>query len=366
MAKVKVSGGGRCNVTNTTPNISNFVKGYPRGAHQVKKLLKEFSNMDMVHWLRERGVKTYAQPDGRMFPVSNNSQTIIDCFLEEAKVLGLYVHHKSSVQAITAVANQWKLLMQGSSKALLFDKIIVATGGGQQLSFFNKLEKMGHKIEPPIPSLFTFNLPENPINHLAGVSVAEVETTIQGSHLKATGPLLVTHQGVSGPAILKLSAFGARWLHTHNYEFTLRINWLPSLTQNEMQNLLSNIKHAYPKKQFRNAKPLDLPDRLWLLLLKKSDMLPSKIWAEISKKEQNKLVNTLANDTYLVKGKSTFKEEFVTCGGVSWQSIDAKTLQSKACSGIYFAGEVLDIDGITGGYNFQAAWTTGYVAGKLS
>ncbi|MBP9153010.1 MAG: NAD(P)/FAD-dependent oxidoreductase [Flavobacteriales bacterium] len=364
LSKVKVSGGGRCNVTNGTTSISDLAKGYPRGEKQLKKAFSTFNTAHTREWFESRGVPLYTQDDNRVFPKSNDSQSIIDCLMKECKRLGIDIRLGTSIRSLKEKDNALELtFVDGSINQ--FDKVIIASGGSPSRSGFDWLEVLGHKIEEPVPSLFTFNMPTETIKELMGVVVENTLVSIQGIKLKSNGPLLITHWGMSGPAILKLSAFGARVLHGMNYEFRVSVNWAGEQNYDTVMNTLTEIAASNPHKLSSNVKPFGIPERMWLFLLERSDIPSTKKWSELGKKGLNKLVNTLTNDEYQVKGKTTFKEEFVTCGGVSLESINFNTMESRVCKNLYFAGEVLDIDGITGGYNFQAAWTTGFIAGKL-
>lgn len=365
LSKVKVSGGGRCNVTNGITSISELSKGYPRGERQLKKAFSQFSTKHTWEWFESRGEELYTQPDNRVFPKSNNSQTIIDSLLNETKRLGIDLQFGAGVSSIESNENILELNFQGETKPRTFDKVIVATGGSPNRKGFEWLEKLGHKIEEPVPSLFTFNMPNEPIKELMGVSVQNTLVSVQGTKLKSSGPLLVTHWGMSGPAILKLSAFGARTLSELSYNFKVQVNWTGEPNAEIVTDSINEIAASNSNKILGNVKPFGLPERMWLYLLSRSELPTTKKWNELGKKGRNKLANTLTNDVYQVSGKTTFKEEFVTCGGVSLEDINFKSMESRVCPNLYFAGEVLDIDGITGGYNFQAAWTTGYIAGKL-
>lgn len=365
LAKVKVSGGGRCNVTNGCKTIKELSEGYPRGGKALKKAFNEFNNQSAMEWFEDRGVPLYVQDDNRAFPESNDSQTIIDCLLKEVDRLYIKVELNKGVHTIKPLNDQWFLFFKEADRAIIFDKVIIATGGATKKSGFNWLENLGHKIVEPVPSLFTFNMPSESIKTLMGLVGDNVLVSVQGTKLKSNGALLITHWGMSGPAILKLSAFGARVLSLKNYKFNIQVNWVSKSNFEEVMSYLSELSINNPKKQLSNLRPYDIPDRLWLFLLRKIDFSITRKWGEIGKKGLNKLINVLTNDVYEVAGKTTFKEEFVTCGGVSLENIDMKTMQSEVCKNLYFAGEVINIDGITGGYNFQAAWTTGFIAGKL-
>jgi len=367
LAKVKISGGGRCNVTNGCTSIKQLSKAYPRGSKPLKKAFRTFNTQHAMQWFRGRGVPLVIQEDNCVFPKAQDSQVVIDCFLRECQRLGVKI--KSSCGVSKVVPNKAGIVLHFHKDILppaRFDKVIVATGGSPKRRGLEWLEELGHKIVDPVPSLFTFNMPAEQITELMGIVVENTLVSIAGTKLKSNGPLLVTHWGMSGPAILKLSAFGARILSERNYQFQVQVNWVDETNQEIVKQNLNGIVQSNPQKALANVRPYDLPKRLWYYLLDKCDLPMDKKWAELGKKGLNKLTITLANDTYDVFGKTTFKEEFVTCGGVSLDSINFDTMESCACPNLYFAGEVLDIDGITGGYNFQAAWTTAYIAGHLS
>jgi predicted Rossmann fold flavoprotein len=363
LAKVKISGGGRCNVTNGTRSISDLTKAYPRGGKQLKKLFNIFNTKHTEEWFETRGVPLMTQDDNCVFPVSQDSQSIIDCFENTAKDLGITIKLSHSITQIEELDG--KLNLHSPSGTVSVDKVIVATGGSPKARGLTWLGDLGHQIVTPVPSLFTFNMPSESVTELMGVVVEHTLTTIEGEKLQGDGPLLITHWGMSGPAILKLSAYGARVLADKDYQFNVQVNWVNEKNQEKVKIDLLNIKQSHPKKLLQNYRPSMLPSRLWLYLLQKCDLPQTKQWHELGKNGINKLVTTLTNDRYQVSGKTTFKEEFVTAGGVSLDSVNMKTMESKVIKNLYFAGEVLDIDGITGGYNFQSAWTTGYVAGRL-
>lgn len=365
LSKVKVSGGGRCNVTHACFTISQLAKFYPRGEKQLKKAFAQFNTKDTVAWFEQRGAKLKTEADNRMFPITDNSQTIIDCLLSEAQKAGVVIRLHTPVLTIEKELEGFQLFFKGP-RNIHVDKVIVATGGSPKLSGFQWLEKLGHQVDPPVPSLFTFNMPQEQVTDLMGVAVDHTLVRVQGTKLKQEGPLLITHWGMSGPAVLKLSAWGARMLHALNYHFKVQVSWLGSRTEQAVRDILFAMQEEYRKRKVANKNPFQLPNRLWLFLIEKADINPEAPWGDLGKKSINRLVNILLNDVYKVEGKTTFKEEFVTCGGISLQDISTNTMESKVCSGLYFAGEVLDIDAITGGFNFQAAWTTGYIAGKLT
>jgi len=369
LAKVKVSGGGRCNVTHACFENTQLAKFYPRGGKQLKKAFFQFNTKDTVAWFESRGVKLKAEDDNRMFPVTNNSQTIIDCLMGEANKLGVEIKRGISISRIEKKENEFVLLTNGkdpsTSLRMTADKIIIASGGNPKMEGFNWLKQLGHTIVTPVPSLFTFNMPGEPIKKLMGVVANPVSIKIKGTKLSSEGALLITHWGMSGPAVLKLSSWGARELQAMNYKFEILINWLGDKNENEIRNWLEAELKTIGKRQVGNKNPFHLTNRLWLFFLEKNEIDAEITWNQLKKKSLNKLLNTLVNDSYKAEGKTTFKEEFVTCGGVSLDEVSFETMESKVCPGIYFAGEVLDIDAVTGGFNFQAAWTTGFIAGKL-
>ena len=366
LSKVRISGGGRCNVTNDCDDIGQLIQAYPRGGRSLKKVLHRFNTTDTRTWFEMRGVPLYAQDDGRVFPVSDDSSSIIDCLLKEVRRLGVIVELNRSVTALIKESGSLGLVFRGDSAvSTIVDRVVVATGGSPRRAGLDWLEALGHQVVDPVPSLFSFNMPGASIRALKGIAVEHVQVSIQGTKLRGTGPLLITHWGMSGPAVLKVSAFGARNLYEMAYRFNARINWLGETNHEEAWSQLVDLKNKGGKKRLSNVTPEGIPSRLWDYLLQRWNIQGDKTWMEIGKKEMNRIVDGLTNDTYLVEGTTTFKEEFVTAGGVSLKSVNMNTMESKVCPGLFFAGEVLDIDGITGGYNFQAAWATGYVAGRL-
>lgn len=367
LAKVKISGGGRCNVTNGCTSLKELLEAYPRGGKALKKAFRVFNNKDTMQWFESRGVPLVVQNDSCVFPVSQNSQSIIDCFLSQIQDLKVVVELGRGIKAIKQAGK--KLQLEFTDKGVpsrTFDKVIVTTGGSPQKKGLEWLEKLNHKISDPVPSLFTFSMPDESVTKLMGVVVEKTLVRIQGTKLKAEGPLLITHWGMSGPAILKLSSIGARVLSDKGYTFNVQVNWVNEQNNDTVQETLLKIVGEHSNKFLSSIRPYFIPERLWLYLLMKIELSPKKKWGELGKKGVNKLVTILTNDVYSVKGKTSFREEFVTCGGVSFESVDSRTMQSKVCENLYFAGEILDIDGITGGYNFQAAWTTAFIAAKLS
>jgi len=364
LAKVKVSGGGRCNVTNACTSIAELSKAYPRGGKQLKKLFPKFNTVHIRQWFESRDVPLYAQDDQRVFPVSDDSQSIIDCLTGEVEKLGITIKTGTNVQKIEKTEEGFEVFLDDVN-SLFFNKIIVASGGSPKKSGLQWLADLGHEIKTPVPSLFTFNMPKEKIKSLMGVAVENATTRIQGEKLTGNGPLLITHWGMSGPAVLVLSSFGARLLAEKNYQFNLQVNWTNEQNQELIRERIKDLISEHGQKQLQNIRPYGLPSRLWLFLLEKIQLPLDQKWDEIGKKGLHKIIEILSNDIYEVSGKTTFKEEFVTCGGVSLNSVNMKTMESKHVPGLYFAGEVLDIDAVTGGYNFQAAWTTGYIAGQI-
>lgn len=361
LAKVKISGGGRCNVTNATFDNRELSKHYPRGENYLRKAFELFNARSTVEWFEKRGVKLKTYPDNCIFPQSNDSQTIIDCFLKEAIDLGIRIETGSNVRMIKKMECGFEL--QINDEFVKVNSLIVTIGGQPKRSGLTFIENLGHNIIEPVPSLFTFNMPENPIRELMGNVVEKTKVRIEGSKLIGSGPLLVTHWGMSGPAILQLSAWGARYLFDRNYEFAILVNWLDETSENELRSKIETIISEHGSKMIANLNPFPMTTRLWEHLLVRSEIPHDLRWKDIGKKHTNKIVNTLLNDRYEVRGKTTFKEEFVTAGGIDLKEVDFKTMQSRIVPRLFFAGEVLDIDGITGGFNFQAAWTTGFIAG---
>lgn len=362
LSKVKVSGGGRCNTTHACFDIPELVKKYPRGQNFIKKAFHRFNTSDTISWFAERGVELKTEADGRMFPVSNDSQTIIHCLLKEADKYKVEIIMQSEVEELRPAANGFEL--QTTNAKIQANYVCIATGGYPKPAMFDWLRKAGHTIEEPVPSLFTFNIPGNPITELMGVSVDRAGVKVAGTKLSEEGPLLITHWGMSGPAVLRLSAWGARLLADMHYQFTLLVNWLPDYKEPDLRNDWQSFRDEYAGQKTGGKNPFGLPNRLWMHLLSCSGIQPDIRWADMPSKGQNKLIKNLTAQEFSVKGKTTFKEEFVTCGGVKLSEIDPNTMQSRIQPGIFFAGEVMDVDGITGGFNFQNAWTSGWIAAK--
>ena len=364
--KVRISGGGRCNVTHACFEPNELVKFYPRGEKELRGPFHQFSSGDTVEWFSNHGVELKIEEDGRMFPVSNSSQTIIDCFIEATQKLGIAVLTGQSVQSIFKKDNFWKIETQNEN--YIAEKLILATGSNPKI--WEMLQNFGHAIVTPVPSLFTFNIKDSRIAALPGIS-AIVSVRVKDTKLVSTGPLLITHWGMSGPAILKLSAWGARILFEKNYQFTVLINWMNDVEPEKVEKILKDLKQEHAKKAVSKKSPFDLPNgqfagtrvpnRLWESLVLASNISDETKWADVSKIQLQNLVCQLTNSSFQVNGKSTFKEEFVTAGGVDLKEINFKTMQSKLHQNLYFAGEILNIDAVTGGFNFQNAWTSGYI-----
>ncbi|MBC5773555.1 NAD(P)/FAD-dependent oxidoreductase [Pontibacter sp. KCTC 32443] len=368
LSKVLVSGGGRCNVTHNCFAPGPLSQHYPRGARQLKEAFKTFGAQDTVAWFEQRGVKLKTEADGRMFPVTDNSQTIADCLLQEARRVGVSIKTGLGVTNIIApdptIDQRQFILKLSNGSELKADKVLICTGGNPKTTGYDWLRELGHPIQEPVPSLFTFNVPGNPLKELMGVSVPHARVRIAGQKLEYEGPLLITHWGYSGPAVLKLSAWGARIFHDQQYTFTALVNWVPAFTEESLRVHLQDYRQTHPKKVVATNPLFGLPQRLWKALTSLAEIQADIKWAELPARNTNKLVEALLRMAVDVKGKTTFKEEFVTCGGIDLSQVNMKTMESRLHPNLCFAGEVLDIDGITGGFNFQAAWTTGFIAGK--
>jgi len=372
LSKVKVSGGGRCNVTHACYSIADMIKKYPRGALFLKKAFHHFFTNDTIAWFSERGVALKTEADGRMFPVTDSSQTIIDCLLKEANKYKVEIRMNKGVKQLAVGSGQGDSekqfqLQLADGTILQSDYVCIASGGFPKTVQYEWLKNTGHTIEVPVPSLFTFNLSAeagDQITSLMGVTVENVQVKIAGSKLSEQGPLLITHWGFSGPAILKLSAWGARELAIGNWQFAIIVNWIPEFNENSLRESLQQLRFKLAAQKMANRNPFGLPNRLWEFLLKRSGIPEAMRWADLPAKEQNKLIKNLCAGEYAIKGKTTFKEEFVTAGGIQLNEIDHNTMQSKIHPGLFFAGEIINVDGITGGFNFQNAWTTGWIAAK--
>lgn len=371
LSKVRISGGGRCNVTHACFDVEAMSKNYPRGQHFVKKTFHQFFTTDTIRWFEERGVPLKTEKDGRMFPVTDSSQSIIDCLVREANRYGVQIILNTEVKEMLRTGEGWTLTINrpGTGSPLTptlqtADYICVACGGYPKLSMFEWIRKLGHTIEEPVPSLFTFNMPGNPVTELMGVSVDRVQIKIVGTRMEQQGPLLITHWGLSGPVVLKLSAWGARELKDMNWEFEITVNWLPHLNEQQLTEQFRIHRFEMAAQKLAGRNPFGLPKRLWEFFIGQQGIQTAKRWADLRTEEQHKLVKQINQSRFRVKGKTTFKEEFVTAGGIRLSEVDSKTMMSKKAPNLFFAGEILDVDGITGGFNFQHAWTSGFIAGK--
>lgn len=364
LSKVRVSGGGRCNVTHSCFDNSLLIKNYPRGEKELRNTFSRFSTTDTINWFKQRGVELKTEADGRMFPVTDSSETIINCLIQEAEKANVKIKLNVDIQEIIKNDTGTFTLKANGGGTFECDKLIIASGGNPKTEAYNWLRDLGHTIIKPVPSLFTFNIPNDSITQLMGISLPHAKIRVTGIKLETEGPLLITHWGMSGPAILKASAWGARQLSDLNYNFTVVVTWLPKHTEEKIRIIFSNQREENPAKTIFSNCPVELPKRLWEYLVLKANIPETTRWADLTKKCGNLLSHILINDEYKVIGKTTFKEEFVTCGGISLKEIDFATMQSKIVPNLYFAGEILDIDGITGGFNFQCAWSTGWIAAQ--
>ena len=362
--KVRISGGGRCNVTHACFDNKQLAKFYPRGGTFLRPLFNKFNAQNTVQWFENQGVELKKEADGRMFPISDNSESIAQCLEQTAKQLGVKVMTSFGVSKINFEDNKITGLELQSGEILPADVVLITTGGNPNIAGYQWLMDTGHSIVPPVPSLFTFNVPSSHFHDLAGVSVQKASVKVAGKKLIQDGALLVTHWGFSAPAVLKLSAWGARELADLFYDFTAIINWIPDVSENKIKQTFEEIKKTNPKKLIQSNQQFELPSRLWKRFCELSEIDENLRWIDLTVKHTNKLIENLMNSSQKVQGKTTFKEEFVTCGGIDLSEINPETMESKIVKGLFFAGEVLDIDAVTGGYNFQAAWTTGFVAGK--
>lgn len=368
LSKVRVSGGGRCNVTHACDSISEMIKKYPRGEKFLKQAFHHFFTSDTIEWFEKRNVKLKTEADSRMFPESNSSETIINCLLQEGNKNKVFILMNKEIVKVERIfieqeKNQYQLLSKDGA-ILEADFVCIACGGFHKPEQYKWLSELGHSFESPIPSLFTFNVPKNPISELMGISVENVQVKINGTKFSQSGPILITHWGFSGPAVLKLSAFAAKELFSKNYDFSISINWLKDYHENSLLEKLKLIRHELASKKIINKNPFNLPQRLWEYHLMQCEINAEIRWADLPAKQQNQLAKQLCAQQFQVKGKTTFKEEFVTAGGIKLNEIDANTMQSKIVPNLFFAGEIMDVDGITGGFNFQHAWTSGWIAAR--
>ena len=364
LAKVRVSGGGRCNVTHACFDPALLVQHYPRGGKALRGAFSRFQPRDTVEWFESHGVPLKTEADGRMFPITDDSATIVDCLMQTARKMGIKLWQGTAVKAVSRKDDGFRVAVK-ADEVLTCDRLLLATGSSPQ--GYAIARALGHTIAPPVPSLFTFNIADERLRDLAGVSVTNAHLKLQTSEkhsLEQTGPLLVTHWGVSGPAVLKLSAWGARALHDSHYQATLLVNWLPQSNPEALRQQLLAVKSQLPKRAIATSCPVLIPRRFWERLTTYVGIASETRWAELSSKTLNLLIQELTRGQYPISGKGAFKEEFVTCGGISLKEVDFKTMESRHCPGLHFAGEILDIDGVTGGFNFQSAWTTGWLAGQ--
>jgi predicted Rossmann fold flavoprotein len=360
LEKVRISGGGRCNVCPSEFNPRELIKYYPRGGKALIGPFNTFCTGDTVGWFEGRGVALKTEDDGRMFPVTDDSETIVACLREAAQRAGVHMRAKHTVVGIAAVDGRWQITL-ARDQELMADRVLLAPGATKTI--WAVLEKLGHTIAPPVPSLFTFHIQDPRIEGLQGLSVPLASVRVSKS-LESSGPLLITHWGMSGPAILKLSAWGARNLAELGYQFELKVNWTGTMTMEQMLDQLRHEKMEQARRKVQGKNPFDLPNRLWNTLCTAARVSDHANWGDLSKPQLQALATELVEGSYKVTGKSTFKDEFVTCGGVALDEINFKTMESKLLPGLFFAGEVMDIDAVTGGYNFQGAWTTGWIAGS--
>lgn len=364
LSKVRISGGGRCNVTHHCFDPEIMSKAYPRGSRELRWAFERFQAEDTVKWFTERGVKLKTEEDGRMFPVTDDSATIINCLKREAETQGVEVLTKTKAEAVNIRGNSKYEVTVKHKNPIECDAVLVASGGSNRESTYEWLHDLGHATVKPVPSLFTLNFRNKIFEDLSGISVPEASVEIPGTSFEHTGPVLITHWGLSGPAVLKTSAWAARYLYEQEYHFIVKVNWTYPADLNNVRKELKELRASNARKMITNQHRYEIPNRLWDRFLELSDIDPSRRWAEISNRQVHELAEQLANGKYEIQGKTTYKKEFVTSGGIPLQEVDFGSMESKIHPGLYFAGEVLNIDGITGGYNFQSAWTTGWIAAR--
>lgn len=364
LAKVRISGGGRCNVTHACFDPEELATRYPRGERELRRLFYQFQPADAVAWFQSRGVALKTQEDGRMFPVTDSSLTIIECLVTAARAAGVELRTGCDVSGVSRRPGGGFQLTLAGGAGPATDRLLLATGGCRGAAAGRLAESLGHRLATPVPSLFTFTVAVPWLRELAGVAVPLAETSVPGTGLRERGPLMITHWGVSGPAVLRLSAWGARRLHGFDYQFPLHINWLPDLPPAAVTAALQAQRAATPARLVVNAPAAGLPARLWERLTLAAGLRPDTRWSTLARADQHRLAQQLVRTELPVTGKSLNKDEFVTCGGVPLGEVNLDTMESRVCRGLHFAGELLDIDGITGGFNFQAAWTTGWIAGN--
>ncbi|MDB6057883.1 MAG: aminoacetone oxidase family FAD-binding enzyme [Verrucomicrobiales bacterium] len=363
LSKVRISGGGRCNVTNRMSEPKELSQNYPRGRSALVGPFHTFTSRDTVEWFESRGVELKVEGDGRVFPTTDSSQTIIDCLTEAARRAGVELRADSSVQTVKRLDLGFELELS-NGEILHCDKLMLATGGCRTPAAGQLAVALGHSLEPPVPSLFTFHVGVPWLRELAGISVPTVQVSVPTAKLKEQGPLLITHSGVSGPAILRISAWGARALHAMEYKFSMQVNWLPQLNVESLSQHLDSQRKSSPSRLVVNSPIAPLAGRLWEALVLSTDIPRETRWADLSSASRHRLIQQLTRMELPVSGKTLNADEFVTCGGVPLSEVNFKTMESKVCPGLHFGGELLDIDGITGGFNFQSAWTTGWLAGN--
>ena len=363
LQKVRASGGGRCNVTHNLFDISELTNRYPRGPRWLKKPLHRFGPQQTIDWFAARGVALKTEVDGRMFPTTDSSETIATAIWETVLKNGTEIRFHHKLQSLRKEGEKW-ILNFGEETSVLADAVLITTGGSPQESGYELLRSLGHAIESPVPSLFTFNMPSNPITALMGVAVTDAKVKIGGTKIETSGPLLITHWGMSGPAILRASAWGARELAQREYRFSALINWVPDYDEISLKERFALLRQQEGKQLVWSKNSFEFPKRLWQFFLENCGVGLDATWATLPAAPQRKLLEKLLRDVYEVSGKTTFKEEFVTCGGVSLKEVSPETGESRLHSGLYFAGEVVDVDGITGGFNFQNAWAGGWIVAQ--
>ncbi len=361
LAKVRVSGGGRCNVTHHCFDNTELVKNYPRGSKELRQVFAQFSVQDTIEWFLKRGLKLKVENDGRMFPTTNSSDSVIECFLLEAQKYHIDIHKSEEVISLTQ-QNSFYIEVKSTKQTYIANSVICSIGGHHQIHNYQFLQKVGHQIDNLIPSLFTLNLPQSPLKELMGLSVKHGTVKVFGTKHQYSGPILITHWGLSGPAVLKLSAFAAKDFFDLNYNASIIINWTEYQFEEDIRIQIEPLLSS--KMKIVNTPQFEIPKRLWEYLIVRADIDIQRLWVELGKKQLNKLIYVILNDKYDMRGKTTFKEEFVTAGGINLKQVDFKTMQSKLIPGLYFCGEVLNIDGITGGFNFQNAWSTAWIAAR--
>lgn len=362
LSKVRISGGGRCNVTHALFDPRTFTTRYPRGERELISPFHRFSAEDTIAWFESRGVRLKREEDGRIFPVTDSSETVVECLINESKAAGIRLFTRKGIEDARVRTQGGFELKLSDGKSATCDRLLLATGGARNAIGAGLARQLGHTIESPVPSLFSFHTSATWLRSLPGISVADVEVSV--GKLRERGPLLITHNGVSGPAVLRLSAWGARLLHEQNYRFTLRINWTPGLNEDALRSEFGSRRQTEPTRRVSNSRIGSIPARLWEELISNAGVAPGTNWSSLARVGVNELIAQLRATELRIDGKSLNKEEFVTCGGVRLSEINFKTMESRVVPNLYFAGELLDIDGITGGFNFQAAWTTGWIAGR--